>query len=144
MILVVDDDALLAGTLAVAFEKEGYRVQMANDGEEAYRYIKDPDCKLLLLDMHMPRVNGAELLIIMANEGINVPTIAMSSFRDFTAEELKGFSMVVGLLRKPFDIEEVISLAKEHAARPSARREKKPANKKVMPPRQGPAPIGEK
>ncbi len=115
MILVVDDDALLAGALAVAFEKEGYRVQIANDGGEAYRYVKHPDCKLLLLDMHMPRINGAELLILMANEEIKVPTIAMSSFRDFTSEELKGFSGVVAFLRKPFEISELIELARKYA-----------------------------
>jgi DNA-binding response OmpR family regulator len=129
MILVVDDDALLAGALAVAFEKEGYRVQMAGDGGEAYRYIKDPECKLLLLDMHMPRVNGAELLILMSNEGINVPTIAMSSFRDFTADELKGFPTVVGLLRKPFEIAQLVALVKKHAPKPAARRRKRPASK---------------
>jgi DNA-binding NtrC family response regulator len=130
MILVVDDDALLAGALAVAFEKEGYRVQIANDGGEAYRYVKDPDCKLLLLDMHMPRINGAELLILMANEGIHLPTVAMSSFRDFTSEELKEFPGVVAFLRKPFEIPELVKLAKKHAPKASARNRKKPAGEK--------------
>ncbi len=123
--MVVDDDALLAGALAVAFEKEGYRVQIANDGGEAYRYVKDPECKLLLLDMHMPRFNGAELLILMANEGIRVPTIVVSSFRDFTSEELKGFPSVVGFLRKPFEIPELVKLAKKHAPKKNPGRKRK-------------------
>lgn len=114
MILVVDDDALLAGALAVAFEKEGYGVRIANDGGEAYQYVKDPDCKLLLLDMHMPRVNGAELLILMANDGIRVPTIVVSSFRDFSAAELKEFPNVVAFLQKPFEINQLISVARKH------------------------------
>jgi len=122
MIVVADDDSLLAGALAVAFEKEGYRVRIANDGGEAYRYVKDPECKLLLLDMHMPRFSGAELLILMANEGIKVPTIAVSSFRDFTAEELKEFPGVVALLRKPFEIPELVELVKKHAPKASARK----------------------
>ena len=130
MILVVDDDPLLAGALAVGFESEGYRVQLANDGGEAYRYVKDPDCKLLLLDMHMPRVNGAELLIVMTNEGIRVPTIAMSSFRDFTTEELKGFPGVVAFLRKPFEIAEVVKLAKKFAPKKRAQRAKVAGNGK--------------
>lgn len=130
MILVVDDDPVLAAELAVSFEKEGYRIQIANDGGEAYRYVKDPDCKLLILDMHMPRVNGAELLILMANEGINVPTITMSSFRDFTGDELKDFPTVVGFLRKPFEISELVALARKHAPKSSARRRKKPATRK--------------
>jgi DNA-binding response OmpR family regulator len=129
MILVVDDDLLLAGALAVAFEKEGYTVQMANDGGEAYQYIKDPECKLLLLDMHMPRVNGAELLIVMVREGIAVPTIAMSSFRDFTADELKDFPNVVAFLRKPFEISDLVNLARQHAPKPAPRARKKPAGK---------------
>jgi len=130
MILVVDDDPRLAGALAVAFEKEGYRVQLANDGGEAYRYVKDPECKLLLLDMHMPRFNGAELLILMADEDIKVPTIAMSSFRDFTSEELKGFSGVVALLRKPFEIPDLVKLARKHAPKKAPRQKpKQPAGK---------------
>lgn len=125
MILVVDDDARLAGALAVAFEREGYRVQIADDGGEAYRYVKEPDCKLLLLDMHMPRFNGAELLILMANERIKVPTIAMSSFRDFTSEELQGFPAVVAFLRKPFEISELVKLAKKHAPKKTSRKKRK-------------------
>jgi DNA-binding NtrC family response regulator len=130
MILVVDDDSLFAGAVAVALEKEGYRIQIANDGGEAYQYVKDPDCKLLLLDMHMPRVNGAELLILMANEGIRVPTVVISSFRDFTAEELKGFPGVVAFLQKPFEIDKVVALAKQHAPKRPARKRKKAASKK--------------
>ena len=129
MILVVDDDARLAGALAVVFEKKGYRVQVANDGGEAYRYVKDPDCKLLLLDMHMPRLNGAELLILMANEGINVPTIVISSFRDFTSEELEGFPGVIGFLRKPFEMSELVKLVKKHAPKARGRKRKKAAAK---------------
>jgi DNA-binding response OmpR family regulator len=125
MILVVDDDALLAGALAVAFEKEGYRVQIANDGGEAYEYVKDPECKLLLLDMHMPRFNGAELLILMANEGIKVPTIVVSSFRDFTSEELQGFPGVVAFLRKPFEISDLVKLAKKHAPKKAPTKKRK-------------------
>jgi DNA-binding NtrC family response regulator len=129
MILVVDDDPLLAGALAVAFEKEGYRVQIANDGGEAYRYLKDSECKLLLLDMHMPRINGAELLILMANEGIEVPTVAMSSFRDFTAAELKEFPGVVAFLRKPFEVSELVELAKRHAPKVPPRKKRGPPGK---------------
>ncbi|NQT83656.1 response regulator transcription factor [bacterium] len=125
MILVVDDDTLLAGALAVAFEKEGYRVQIANDGGEAYRYVKDPSCKLLILDMHMPHVNGAELLILMANEEIRVPTIAISSFRDFTSDELKGFSGVVAFLQKPFEISELVKVAKKHVPKKTRERKRK-------------------
>ncbi len=130
MILVVDDDPLLAGALAVALEKEGYRIQIANDGGEACRYVTDPECKLLLLDMHMPHVNGAELLILMANEGIRVPTIVLSSFRDFTGEELKEFPSVVALLRKPFEIDEVVALARKHAPKRAPRKEKKVTSQK--------------
>jgi DNA-binding response OmpR family regulator len=129
MILVVDDDALLAGALAVAFEKEGYQVRIANDGGEAYQYIKDPDCKLVLLDMHMPRVNGAELLILMANDGIRVPTVVVSSFRDFTADELQEFPNVVAFLRKPFEVSELLSVAGKHLPKTAPKQRRKAAGK---------------
>lgn len=129
MILVVDDDALLAGALAVAFEKEGYQVRIANDGGEAYQYVKDPDCKLLLLDMHMPRVNGAELLILMANDGVRVPTIVMSSFRDFSASELKEFPNVVTFLQKPFEMDELLSAVRKHLSKTARNKRRGTAGK---------------
>lgn len=108
MILVVDDDKVLTGLLRKLLEDAGFRVTVANDGKAAYQHLSDPDCKCMLLDMRMPQMNGAELLLLMAAEGIRVPVILMATFPDFTEEELKQFPNVRRLFQKPFYPEEML------------------------------------
>ena len=115
MILVVDDDEILTDMLEVALSKKGYRVEIAHDGLDAVEYLKNSDCKLMLLDINMPRVNGAELLIFMNAEGIEVPTIVMAGFPDYSEEEFKVFPVVKGFLPKPFTLPQLFELVKKEA-----------------------------
>jgi DNA-binding response OmpR family regulator len=118
MILVVDDDVAIVEMLRVALAHEGYDVVTASDGLEAYDFIKSPDCQCVLLDMRMPRINGAELLLLMQANGIKVPAIVMAGFDDYKEKELKGFSNVVRYLHKPFAPSEVLKAVREHAQPP--------------------------
>ena len=116
MILVVDDDQNIVRALRRRLRKSGYEVVSAGDGLEAYSHIKSPRCKCMLLDINMPRINGAELLLLMQAEGINVPTIVMAGFVDFDEDEMKQFSNVVKYLPKPFEMREMVSAVEECAA----------------------------
>lgn len=108
MILVADDDKVLTRLLRKLLEDAGFKVETANDGKEAYAHLRDPACKCLLLDMRMPGVNGAELLMLMTAEGIKIPVIVMAAFPDFEEEELKQFPNVKRLFQKPFYPEEML------------------------------------
>ena len=57
-ILVVDDNFRLLRNLAARFEREGYRVRTARDGEEALAAIAAARPDLVLLDVDMPRLGG--------------------------------------------------------------------------------------
>ena len=109
MILVVDDDKVLTGLLSKMLEDAHFDVVVANNGEEAYRLLKDPRCSCMLLDMRMPGINGAELLMLMAAEKIDVPAIVMAAFPDYEEEELKQFPNVRRLFQKPFYPEEMLA-----------------------------------
>ena len=113
MILVVDDDKVLTKLIRKLLEDAGYSVNIANNGEEAYRHIKDPDCEGILLDMRMPGINGAELLMLMTAENIDLPVIVMAAFPDYEEEELKQFPNVKKLFLKPFIPEELLAAVKE-------------------------------
>jgi DNA-binding response OmpR family regulator len=115
MILVVDDDKVLTQLLRTLLEGQGYEVCVAHDGENAYEHLKNPKCKGMLLDIRMPGINGAELLMLMAAEGIQVPVIVMAGFPDFDEEEMKQFPNVKRLFHKPLYPEEVLAAVKEHA-----------------------------
>jgi CheY-like chemotaxis protein len=61
-ILVVDDDIDIRDTLAQVLEDEGYAIARAGNGEEALAYLRATDelPSLILLDLMMPVMNGAE------------------------------------------------------------------------------------
>lgn len=113
MILVVDDDDGVVSTLRVWLKKRGFDVVSCRDGEEAYRYVKTEDCKCMILDIHMPKINGIELMLLMQSEGIEVPTIVMAGFDDFDEGEMKNFPNVVKFFQKPFDMKEMLSMVEE-------------------------------
>ena len=120
MILVVDDNQALVDVLRVILTKEGYRVETAGNGVEAFAHLRSPDCKCMLLDVNMPKINGAELLLLMQAEGIHVPTIVMAGFEDFDAREMKQFGNVVALMRKPFEVGDMLDAIRKHRKRPHA------------------------
>lgn len=114
MILVVDDDASIANLLKTALEVEGYRVVTAADGVQAYQAVKSPQCRCMVLDVLMPRINGIELLMLLQAENIQVPTIVMAGFGDFQEVELKEISNVVKFLHKPFDLDVLLQAVRKH------------------------------
>jgi DNA-binding NtrC family response regulator len=115
MILVADDDKVLTQLFRNLLEDAGYRVEVVHDGEHAYDHLKDPDCKGMILDIRMPGLNGAELLMIMAAEEIDVPVIVVAGFPDFDEDEMKEFPNVKRFFLKPLYPEEVLAAVKEIA-----------------------------
>jgi DNA-binding NtrC family response regulator len=107
-VLVVDDDPGVVRTVRRILEGHGYDVTTAANGVEAYHLLKASDCACMLLDIRMPKVNGAEILLLMQAEGIRVPTIVMAGFDDFTASEMKQFAGVVAFLHKPFSATQLL------------------------------------
>lgn len=104
MILVVDDDERIRGMLRELLEREGFAVKTAANGGEAFDLLRgDEVCQCVLLDMRMPDINGAQLLLLMQTEGIEVPVFVFTGFDDFEADELAGFANVAGFFRKPMD-----------------------------------------
>jgi len=71
-VLVVEDDADIAGVLRRSLDKEGYDVRVAGDGEEALDYLLGRGeyrhrlggalPRLVLLDLKLPKLDGIEVL----------------------------------------------------------------------------------
>lgn len=116
MILVVDDDSTIVRSLRRALERRGYEVRSASNGVEAYELAMAPDCQCMLLDINMPKLNGAELLMLMQAEGVEVPTIVMAGFPDFDEEEMQEFSGVKRFFSKPFAMKEMLDAVDALAA----------------------------
>ena len=114
MILVVDHSNALVESIAGSLERLGFAVESAADGVEAFDHLRNPSCKLMLLSLKMPRINGAELLILMGTEGIDVPVIVMGKMDDMSADELADFPDVVDFIKKPFPMSELVDKVLKH------------------------------
>jgi chemosensory pili system protein ChpA (sensor histidine kinase/response regulator) len=62
-VLIVDDSITVRELLSMTFNKAGYRVEQARDGQEAWDKLKSGlPCDIVFCDIEMPRMNGLELL----------------------------------------------------------------------------------
>lgn len=67
-ILIVEDDRFLAKAYEARFQKAGFSVVMASDGNEALIALKKQKPDIMLLDLVMPNKNGFEVLETMHND----------------------------------------------------------------------------
>jgi len=61
-LLIIDDDPMISDILAKRFEKEGYEVSLARDGEEGLKRALDFKPDVILLDVILPKLDGIAVL----------------------------------------------------------------------------------
>ncbi|MFZ5444129.1 MAG: MASE1 domain-containing protein [Myxococcota bacterium] len=86
-VLVAEDEPMVRRTVVRVLERDGLRVVVATDGEEALALCRDPSFHfdLLLTDVVMPRLGGVELAREIRAQR-QVPVLFMSGFHDRHAE----------------------------------------------------------
>ncbi|MGF1571049.1 MAG: response regulator [Nodosilinea sp.] len=82
-VLIVDDSITVRELLSMSFNKVGYRVEQARDGQEAWEKLRSGlPCDLVFCDIEMPRMDGLELLSRMQkDETLSQIPIAMLTSR---------------------------------------------------------------
>jgi two-component system response regulator ChvI len=87
-IVIVDDDALLLRTMAANLEDVGYRPASFEGGRAALQYFTDGGrASAVLLDWHMPEVDGPEVLRQLRANGHEVPVIFLTGHNQPIYEE---------------------------------------------------------
>jgi CheY-like chemotaxis protein len=81
-ILISDDDVEFRETLRGLFEPQGYRTIVAGDGEEAVEIVRSEPIHIVLLDLHMPKLSGLEVLQLIKQFNALLPCILMSAGLD--------------------------------------------------------------
>jgi DNA-binding response OmpR family regulator len=113
-VLVVDDDLTLRGLFTRVLSRKGFSVDSAPDGRIAFDQLNRHNYSVILLDLMMPEVNGFELLERMSRESPSLLSrvIVLTGASQRVVETL-DISRVWGLIRKPFDIDDIVSSAIE-------------------------------
>ena len=107
-VLVVEDDADIAGVLRRSLDKEGYDVRVTGDGQAALEEsgVFEPDA--VVLDLGLPRLDGVEVTKRLREDG-DVP-ILMLTARDSLEDRVEGLdSGADDYLVKPFEREELLA-----------------------------------
>ena len=105
-ILVVDDDPLLRIVASKLLRESGYRVEAVNDGAEALHRLRvGDDVSLVVTDLHMPAMGGAELLkALRASPETASLTVIVLTSSDDQAEEIRLMDGGADdYIRKPID-----------------------------------------
>ena len=104
-VLIVDDSTALLDTLTAAFEDVGYEVGRAVDGEEVFRRMAELDPDALLLDIYMPKIDGADVCrLIKAHPHWKKTFLVLMSAR-ISDREIDMYRRIGAndILRKPFE-----------------------------------------
>lgn len=88
-VLVVDDEKRLTDFLQDFFTRLGYEMHVASSGEDAFRAFKEHVPTLVLLDMHLPGMDGMEVLRKLKAEHTAVKVIVMTSYDEEYQKQAK-------------------------------------------------------
>ncbi|HXE91133.1 MAG TPA: response regulator transcription factor [Terriglobales bacterium] len=105
-VLIVEDEKHLANGLRFNLEAEGYRVELAGDGERALERLKAPEASYdaVILDVMLPGVDGFQVATELRQAGVFTP-ILMLTARGRPEDVLRGFEAGADdYLPKPFDL----------------------------------------
>jgi PAS domain S-box-containing protein len=108
-VLVIDDEAVVRALLRRSLERRGYTVSEASDGHSGIAAIRETLPDLVVLDMNMPELDGADVLRRVRDEGILVPVLMTSGHIDPTAESRLAAASYQAFLQKPFSVAELVS-----------------------------------
>jgi two-component system, OmpR family, KDP operon response regulator KdpE len=107
-ILVVDDEPAMVGALGALLGQAGHRIIAAYDGEEALRRFAEDPVDVVLLDLAMPGLDGADVCRRI-REQADTPIIVVSGERDRAATAQLLDLGADDYVRKPFRADELLA-----------------------------------
>ncbi len=110
-VLVVEDEAALSQLLKYNLEKEGYRVSLAADGEEALVVADESQVDLVVLDWMLPKAPGIEVCRrLRARQNTRNTPIVMLTARSEECDRVRGLDVGADdYITKPFSMVELLA-----------------------------------
>ncbi len=107
-ILIVDDDPIVVKSLKDLLAVRGFNPDSAIGGQEAICQLNQNEYDLVLLDLHMPYVNGHDVMEHIRNNRINTSVIIVSGETSFEAAKKACTLGAYDFLRKPYAADELL------------------------------------
>ncbi|TWD84602.1 two-component system response regulator QseB [Kribbella amoyensis] len=108
-ILLVEDDADLAGLLRRVLAEEEYEVTLAADGQTGLHLALTRPFDVMVVDRGLPAVEGLDLIARLRSRGVGTPILVLSA-RSRTEDRVEGLDAgAEDYLAKPFELTELLA-----------------------------------
>ena len=108
-VLVAEDHASLARSIANGLREEGYAVDLTFDGEEALRWAQENPYDCVVLDIMLPGKTGWQIVETLRRKNLSVPVLFLTA-RDTVEDRVKGLNLGADdYLVKPFNFDELLA-----------------------------------
>ena len=108
-ILVVDDEQMMAKTVADILRVKGYDAETAFSGSEAVEKVGVRSFDAVFMDIKMPKVNGVEAFVKIKSIAPELPVVMMTAYSDDELVAQAREQGVLGILIKPLDFTVILS-----------------------------------
>jgi CheY-like chemotaxis protein len=116
-ILLVEDEQFLANLLKSRLEKNGQiKIQLARDGQEALKFLKEDNFNLVLLDLILPKMSGFEILETIHSDPKlqNIPVMIISNLgQESDVSRGQSLGAVEYFIKARVSLEELVEHAKK-------------------------------
>ena len=108
-ILIVEDDDLIADSIAMALEDEGHIYTITNTAEDGLNAVREHHYDAVILDINLPDSDGFQFAKSLRRSHINTSVLVVSGRASVTDKVVALRSGADGYLTKPFDRQELIA-----------------------------------
>ncbi len=108
-VLLVDDNEIIMQGIQKAFERAGHQVVTAKNGDEATKLLTSLEFHMVVTDLHLPILDGLELIAFIKAHEINTKIIVVSSRSD-ERSRMECYKMgIENFFQKPISPSELVA-----------------------------------
>lgn len=112
-LLIADDEPRLLSSLCSILRAKGFEVDAAKDGHAVCRRMQETTYDLVVLNICMPGKGGFEVMSWLKETGLDASVIIISGYCDFRTVRRAFRLGARDYLRKPYDVDELISAIRD-------------------------------
>jgi signal transduction histidine kinase len=130
-LLIVDDEPVMCESLKSLLSHAGHEAQTAYSGQEAIEWLAKDDFEIVLLDMHMPGMNGLEIMDYARRHCPETFVIVITGHASLGSAVESLRKGAFDYLKKPFEYEELIKTVKNALHQKRLERDRKRAQEEL-------------